>query len=89
MKFTLFWKTGQREVVEGDTPSQAMTLAGYSNGSLIALDFWAHGDNQEYVWNKETRSWIKPNGIANQHDTGAPSLRVDEVLRRAGPGHCG
>ena len=56
-KFTLFWKTGDREVVQGRSVAEAMTLAGYSNGALAALDFWAHGDNDKYEWNAETRRW--------------------------------
>lgn len=56
-KFTLFWRTGRREVIEGRTPEEAMTLAGYSNGALRALDFWASGDNQEYWWDEKARDW--------------------------------
>lgn len=57
MKFTLYWKTGDREVVEGRTAGQAMTLAGYGGGAARALEFWAQGDNRDYVWNKEAREW--------------------------------
>lgn len=45
--FTLFWLTGQAEIVKGNTPAEAMTLAGYSNGALRALDFYAEGDKRE------------------------------------------
>lgn len=27
--------------------------------------------------------------VSNQHDTGAPRLMVDEVLRKSEPNHCG
>lgn len=56
-KFTLYWKTGDREVVEGSSAGQAMTLAGYSRGATRALDFWDEGECHDYVWNKETRKW--------------------------------
>ena len=49
-KFTLYWLTGDREVVEGYTPSQAMTLAGYSQGAVRALDFYSSGDCNDYQW---------------------------------------
>ena len=49
-KFTLYWLTGDREVVEGATPAQAMTLAGYSQGAVRALDFYAGGDCNDYHW---------------------------------------
>ena len=57
MKFTLFWKTGQREVVEGRSAAQAMTLAGYSAGAVGALDFWAKGDCRDYVWSNDDHRW--------------------------------
>lgn len=57
MTFTLYWLTGKRETVEGNTVEQAMTQAGYGGGSTRALDFWARGDNQDYIWNAETHNW--------------------------------
>ena len=59
MTYTLYWLTGDREVVTGDTPAQAMTLAGYSGSSVKALDFYEHGDSHSYLWNKQLRTWEK------------------------------
>lgn len=56
-KFTLYWRTGDREVVQGRTVAEAMTLAGYGGGALRALDFWATGDNTEYWWDAKERDW--------------------------------
>ena len=56
-KYTLYWKTGDREVVEGATPAQAMTLVGYGGGAVGALDFYASGDNDQYQWNRQTCEW--------------------------------
>ncbi len=56
-QFTLYWKTGDRNVVEGRSIAEAMTLGGYSSGAVRALDFWAHGDDHKYVWNKAARQW--------------------------------
>ena len=63
-KYTLYWKTGDREVVEGPTPAKAMTLAGYSGGAVAALDFYVNGDAHGYRWNKVRRYWdaIKQEG---------------------------
>ena len=58
-KYTLYWLTGQREVVEGFNVGEAMTLAGYGNGALGALDFFAYGDNKEHTWDGEKRKWVK------------------------------
>jgi hypothetical protein len=57
--FTLFWLTGDSELVTGNTPEQAMTLAGYSNGAVKALDFYAPGDMRNcYYWDNAKRTWI-------------------------------
>jgi hypothetical protein len=58
-KFTLYWLTGDREVVSGQNAADAMTKAGYSHGSLPALDFWEHGDNNNnYEWSQSDRRWV-------------------------------
>lgn len=56
--FTLFWLSGQREVVHGLDAANAMTNAGYSSGALRALDFHKDGDSDAYAWNEATRKWI-------------------------------
>lgn len=62
--FTLFWLTGQRQVVHGRDIAEAMTLAGYSNGALRALDFYAEGDNHEYRWVPDERDWKRISTVA-------------------------
>lgn len=57
MKYTFFWLTGKREVLEGNDIATALNNAGYSQGALRALDFWAHGDNNNYIWNADNSSW--------------------------------
>jgi hypothetical protein len=58
--YTLFWLTGQSETVKGSDVASAMNNAGYGAGSIPALDFHAEGDiRDDYVWNKEDRSWDK------------------------------
>lgn len=56
-KFTLFWLDGKREVVQGRTIAEAMTLRGYSQEALRALDFYASDDNDGYWWDANTREW--------------------------------
>ena len=56
-QFTLYWRTGKREVVSGRDPAEAMTLAGYGGGAIRALDFYAEGDNHEYSWDSGEREW--------------------------------
>jgi hypothetical protein len=58
--FTLFWLTGQSEIVNGTDIASAMNNAGYSAGALGALDFYANGDEREkWVWNMSERTWNK------------------------------
>jgi len=58
--FTLFWRTGETQIVRGLDPAGGMNSAGIGRGALAALDFWAHGDaRDEYVWNPKTREWGK------------------------------
>ena len=58
--YTLFWLTGKSEIVKGNSPAEAMTLAGYSQGAVGALDFYGNGDiRNEYIWDSETRNWEK------------------------------
>lgn len=56
-KFTLYWRDGKRNIVQGRTIAEAMTLAGYGGGALGALDFHAKGENGDYAWNATSREW--------------------------------
>lgn len=56
--FTLFWLNGKSETAEGETIDKAFTNAGYGNGALRALDFYADGDvRDEWEFDKEKRTW--------------------------------
>jgi hypothetical protein len=58
--YTLFWLTGKSELVEGNDITQAMTLAGYSQGAVKALDFHGEGDlRKQYIWDSKKSTWIK------------------------------
>ena len=57
MKYTFYWLTGKREVLEGNSPEEALNQAGIGQGAIRVLDFWAHYDNNDYVWNAMTRTW--------------------------------
>lgn len=65
--YTLYWRTGKREMVQGPDPAQAMTLSGYSNGAMRALDFYAKGDAHDYTWDAEKRDWVR---VSNAELTG-------------------
>lgn len=56
-KFTFFWLTGDRDVLEGTNAADALNKAGFGNGALGALDFHSIGENIDYLWDKEKRQW--------------------------------
>lgn len=60
-KYTLYWLGGKREVVEGNDIADAMNRAGYGNGALRALDFFAYGDDNCYEWKERDgkKAWVK------------------------------
>lgn len=64
--YTIFWLTGEAQIVTGDTPSDAMNNAGIGQGALRAIDFYSEGDKRsEYTWNKNSRSWDSPSHNVN------------------------
>lgn len=56
-KFTFFWLTGKREILEGNSPEDALNQAGYGQGAVRALDFFAKGDCQDYIWKPSKHTW--------------------------------
>ena len=65
MKFTFYWLDGKCEVLEGDAPEHALEKAGYGNGAIKALDFFARGDNKEYIW--YDHKWVKVTSYVTVH----------------------
>ncbi len=58
--YTIFWLTGETQLVKGDKPHEAMNNAGIGAGALRAIDFYAEGDKRsEYEWEKNKRKWKK------------------------------
>lgn len=56
--FTLYWLTGEAQVVAGPDIATAMNNAGIGAGALGALDFYAEGaPDPDRYWNAETHSW--------------------------------
>jgi len=67
MKYTFYWLDGKRDVFKGKTPADALTQAGYGGGALAALDFHCPGDNNEYKWNVETKTWDRIEKVFSIH----------------------
>ena len=56
-QWTLYWRTGDRQVVEGEQIRDAMNAAGIGAGALPALDFYARGDDRAYRWDAQAHTW--------------------------------
>lgn len=56
-EFTFFWIGGDRETLVGTSPSDALNKAGYGQGAMKSLDFWTHGNGDEYIF--ENHIWTK------------------------------
>lgn len=55
--FAFYWLTGQREVLDGKNPTDALNHAGYGGGALRALDFWSVAEKDEWQWNAAEHKW--------------------------------
>ena len=59
-QWTLYWLTGERQVVEGDQIHTAMNNSGIGAGALAALDFYREGaEDHGYRWSSDDRRWTK------------------------------
>ena len=55
-EWTIFWLNGYRKVIKGQTIQQACANAGISSDDGVA--FYSTGDNNDFVFNTETRKWV-------------------------------
>ena len=57
-QFTLFWRDGKKEVIEGNAIDDAFTRRGYGAGALRALDFYWEGSVLDrYLWDEKLSQW--------------------------------
>ena len=59
-RWTLYWRNGERQIVEGPDAATAMNCAGIGAGALAALDFYKKGaEDHGYRWAADDRRWVK------------------------------
>lgn len=58
-EFCLFWLNGEKEIVKGESISDAFAKAGYGGGALNTLDFYSNtkDDFDKYEFDSSERSW--------------------------------
>lgn len=57
-RYTLYWRDGTRQVVEGETLGDAMANAGMAGGNPFRV-LAVPGDDHGYIWDSERRDWLK------------------------------
>jgi len=57
--FTFYFLGGEQSVGVGTSVSDAFLHAGYGGGAISALDFYAEGEHESYVWDLDTKRWVR------------------------------
>lgn len=57
-KWTLYWRNGMRQVIEGEDPWQAMANAGMG-GANPHRTLCVEGDDHTHTWDAERHDWVK------------------------------
>lgn len=59
MRYTLFWKDGTRQTVQGLHIAEACDNAGIGKKALVALDFYTPiGDDTSHIWDATKNKWL-------------------------------
>lgn len=61
-EFTFYWLNGSRSKSKGWSVEAAFSKLGYGMGALRVLDFFAEGEHDEYVYDKEKHTWVLAQG---------------------------
>jgi hypothetical protein len=48
--YIFYWLSGEYEILQGTSPANALSTAGYGQGALRALDFYEEGTVPTYEW---------------------------------------
>jgi hypothetical protein len=57
-KYTLFWQTGNTEIIHGKNINHALNKSGYDKNSVGSLDFFKEGNvTHLYKFNKVHHRW--------------------------------
>lgn len=59
--FTFYWKDGSKNILEGNSPEDALNRDGFGGGAIRALDFHVKGTDFNYLWDREKKTWKRKN----------------------------
>lgn len=74
-KFTVYWLSGQKSYITGETFDEAINNAGYGKCQSV-VDFWMPGINYEYGRDLVKKEWVKKEPIHMHID----DARKDKAL---------
>jgi len=58
-QFTVYWPNGVREVIRGWSLANALEHEGYGQSAKLSIQIHREGNDDNYVWNQQTKSWEK------------------------------
>ncbi len=76
-KYTLYWLTGDRNIVEGESIEDAFTKAGYGAGAVAALDWYDEGISQTHKFSHGV--WVEYQSV-NIHANDFPGFIKSETM---------
>ena len=57
--FTIYWLSGDREVMKGLSIEDAFRKAGYGGGAVNAIDCYKEGVDDGYRWDIDAKTWVE------------------------------
>ena len=57
--FIIYWKTGDREAIRGETARDAFRSAGYHFAALAGVYAIDTFDGPGYTWSNDTEGWVE------------------------------
>lgn len=78
--FTIFWLTGEKQYVCGETIEDACNHAGIGNGALRAVDWYDKGICNTHWYDKAQKQWVKYLG-AKYSASDFVLLSLDDLIK--------
>lgn len=60
-QYTVYWLSGERTVISGESISNAFMKAGYGGGAPIAIDWYDDGVTDTHEWDIVNKQWVLKN----------------------------
>lgn len=61
IRFTVYWKHGERSVITGKTIEEAFGRAGFGQGAIAAVDWYDNTDVATHEWDTIAKKWSRIN----------------------------